>query len=250
MGWKKRQPRIYKVTNNQIRYAGRTDLKCLMLPDPEAARKVRAFIDFKTGKAPNLYFNPNGYDEWPLQTAAYRKSDDTYEENGIVHLDKETGGMLWFPYNKTYKNDIKRFEALCNYWWLTYGEEYKDKLRGGAPSVTTICGMLDKPALVQWAANSTVEYISERYPLESGESMSDLLEEAKKNYRRVSAKAMDIGTQTHGHIEAWIKSDGKVDPPSDAPDEVTNSFVAFLDWWKAHKVEPIEIEVVTYGKFS
>jgi len=256
-----KSPRLYQSPGEGYLYAGTTDLKCLMLPTPESNGKLPYIIDFKTGSPLKGDAKKNGYGEWPMQTASYRNASNGVQGNGIVHLSKEDGAMSWFDYSDSYIADLEAFEFLCRYWRNRNAKVLEEK--GGLPSSTTILGALDKPALIWWAVNSMRDYLYnaldgaddtiEYHPDKDGVQiirlsvLHPLIEAARKNFRKVGKKAMDIGTQVHEAIELWFKTG--VEPPKNAPDEVTASFVAFLDWVDLHQVEAIEVEKIVYGKF-
>lgn len=104
------------------------------------------------------------------------------------------------------------------------------------PSVTEILGLLDKsPALMQWAVNQALEYVKLH-----GLTPESLIE-AKSHYRDVSAEMMDIGSEVHSSIEAYIKN-GK-DKMGEIKPEVQNALIAFWDWEKEHKVKWLESEM-------
>jgi hypothetical protein len=117
------------------------------------------------------------------------------------------------------------------------------------PSVTTIisdCNNKSGP-LTWWAARMTCEWIKENVgQQEMGiYSVTDKhLEEARKNFKSVSKKALDIGSQTHSAIENWLKT-GK--EPKDPQENVLNAFLAFLEFFDEHKMKPIELEFSVYG---
>jgi hypothetical protein len=72
--------------------------------------------------------------------------------------------------------------------------------------VTTIIGILDKPALIQWSANQAVDFIEDK--LESGLGLTGFdLDEARKAWTRKRDKAGDIGSLCHSWIEDFVKYD-------------------------------------------
>lgn len=84
------------------------------------------------------------------------------------------------------------------------------------PGVTTILGTLNKPALVQWAANEAVKYVENapifKLPLQGDEwrvkpdELKAVLEEARTAHAKKRDKAADQGTDVHAQIETYIKS--------------------------------------------
>jgi len=121
------------------------------------------------------------------------------------------------------------------------------------PSVTTITGMLDKPALLGWAARCAVEYISDNIdkvkdPIDvhKGEAV---LEEAKGAYKIKRDSAADSGTKCHDAIKIYIQ-DGMTDEVKDIinGDELAeNGFNAFLSWEKANHVEWVSVECEVFS---
>jgi len=71
------------------------------------------------------------------------------------------------------------------------------------PSVTTILGLLDKSApLMGWAAKVLIAYLENKIEsIKDGElilksdNASELLKEAKREYRRISQEARDVGKE-------------------------------------------------------
>ena len=76
--------------------------------------------------------------------------------------------------------------------------------------VTTVLGVLAKPALISWAAKMATEYITEHCEIEPEHGRylvsADDLEQAKKAHASKKDKAADIGTLVHGAVEQWIKN--------------------------------------------
>lgn len=117
------------------------------------------------------------------------------------------------------------------------------------PSVTTITGILDKPALLGWAANCAVDFIKEHLddlkdPIDVHKG-EDILEQARKAYTVKRDTAADAGTQCHHAIQMYIEGH---DPyPSLQCDEARNGYEAFLAWEKMNNVEWLESEVTVYS---
>ncbi len=114
------------------------------------------------------------------------------------------------------------------------------------PSVTTVIGVLDKSAaLMPWAANMVVEYIKANAKIDGAVPGfivdSSLLDDARKNYRKMSQEACDIGSEIHDIIEHYIK-EGR-DAVGELRPEVENGFLAFLEWEKQNGVEWHESEM-------
>ena len=133
---------------------------------------------------------------------------------------------------------------------------YYNKGKFKLPSVTTIISDCnDKSgALTNWAAQMVCEWIRENCKNDINwgseekfyEVYEDDLDNASKNFRDVSQKALDIGSEAHAAIEHWLET-GK--EPRDPQPEVLAAFIAFLEFFDAHKMKTYEIEFSVYGDY-
>jgi hypothetical protein len=123
--------------------------------------------------------------------------------------------------------------------------------------ITTICNLLDKSeALIQWAANCVVEYITQNASLVMDPEIGyyilpKLLNKARFYFRDVSKEAMDIGSQIHDIIKHYVKAKIKgeeldLTKYNNYREEVENGFLAFLNWEKINKVKWIDSEFIVY----
>ena len=121
------------------------------------------------------------------------------------------------------------------------------------PSVTTITGQLDKSGpLTYWAANCACDYILneiEKTPEQNWPTIKGFLypviESARKNFRKVSSQALDIGSAVHTAIEHYLKTGQEPQAPSD---QVLSAFLAFLEWLdKWETWETLYTEHTVYG---
>jgi hypothetical protein len=100
------------------------------------------------------------------------------------------------------------------------------KLNNGelVPGVTTVLGVMNKPALVPWANKLGLQGI------EVGKYVDVLAE---------------IGTIAHEMILCHVKNEkfNTENMPPDLIDKAENSFLSYLEWERRHKVEPILCEV-------
>ena len=117
------------------------------------------------------------------------------------------------------------------------------------PSVTTITGLLDKPALVGWAGNAACDYVldevgKQTWPI-TLQAFSSIVEAARTNFRKVGRKAMDIGSKVHAAIEEYLQSGREPFRPEDA---VLSGFLAFLEWQGKHRLEVITTEQTVYAE--
>jgi len=123
------------------------------------------------------------------------------------------------------------------------------------PSVTTITGMLDKPALLGWAANCAVDHIFDniakvRDPQSNVHEVEAVLEAARKAYAVKKDDAAMAGTMVHDAIEAYIR---KLDyapilmcTDPDVQERAQTGFAAFLSWESKNYVKWLESEVTVY----
>lgn len=95
-------------------------------------------------------------------------------------------------------------------------------LKDGSPcdcSVSQLCGILDKPQLVPWAAKVTAQAIADALkpgtPYTAAQ-IEDICMEGKKAHRVVKDTAGDLGTRVHkivgAYIEGQLMPDGIADP--------------------------------------
>lgn len=119
--------------------------------------------------------------------------------------------------------------------------------------VTSIVGVLDKPALMYWAVNMAIEYLDNN--LKAGESLDEvqiktLLDNAKKAHRVKKDKSADIGTMIHNWIERYVKSRIEKRPAPERPinEEMNNAIDGFFKWAKDNKVQLIDSEQKIYSK--
>ena len=113
------------------------------------------------------------------------------------------------------------------------------------PSVTTIIGEYsNKDALIQWAANSSTEYIKEHWEEMQGMGIGCHLNAARFHYRALSKEALDIGSEFHAIAERIYKE--KVIYESDN-EKVRNCVDAFENWILDNDVMMIATERSVYG---
>ena len=130
-------------------------------------------------------------------------------------------------------------ERLHAYRWRE-----KDLLVSG---VTKIIGILDKPALVQWAANMASEYILENTPQwpVMWDDFIQTCKEAKTAHRRTSKEATDIGKEAHTFAELTFKQ-REVPYPTDPKSRKCAE--AFMDWRYATEIKAIDVERMVFSK--
>ena len=94
---------------------------------------------------------------------------------------------------------------------FTFEEKRHRYFLDGKPltGVTTILGVIAKPALVPWAAKMVTTYISENCKTDDDGNYlvsQEELMEAKSAHRKKKEAAGDFGTVVHNQIEAYVKA--------------------------------------------
>lgn len=121
--------------------------------------------------------------------------------------------------------------------------------------VTTIIGVLDKPALVSWSANCAVDYILENQDPDTKGSDKVLIpkfqvEEARTAWAKKRDKAGDVGTQCHAWVELYAKS--KIKNTKYAPqyesEQVEKMVDKFIEWSEQNKVKFLLSEQTLYSE--
>ena len=147
------------------------------------------------------------------------------------------------------KLDLKEAPCIFDEVAHTYTARKDSKLW---PGTTTICGLLDKPFLMSWAAKEVVTFLAGRQEeikeLDKAGYLK-LLDEAKMSYRRKSKEALTSGSTAHDWIEAHIKAqiEGRViegGPETIEDKKARASVLAFLEWEKSHEIVWMASELV------
>lgn len=123
--------------------------------------------------------------------------------------------------------------------------------------VTTVLGVLAKPALIQWAADMAIGYIEEKsgppqmisgYPFFSVSPI--ILAEARLAHRKKKEAAGVKGTDLHAQVEIlineWIKQDDG--HPSNLIGIASEGLKAFADWAVKNNVRFLASEKKVYSK--
>ncbi len=112
--------------------------------------------------------------------------------------------------------------------------------------VTTILGVIAKPALIPWAVKTCADYIMdncERH--EDGWLVSEKdLKEAKSAHRKKKESAGDVGTLVHDAVENYVKN-GEI---PELPENIMKMFNEFKDWYDEGKYTLIESEKKLYSE--
>lgn len=119
--------------------------------------------------------------------------------------------------------------------------------------VTTVLGVIAKPALVGWAANQACDYIEKNFPtaeqlFEKPTIFTELIKEARTAWRKKRDKAADSGTNVHETLEGMIKDaiakDGYLPETKSEEKQIQH----FINWAVENKVKFLECEKVLYDK--
>jgi len=113
---------------------------------------------------------------------------------------------------------------------------------------TGVLSVLNKPALIPWAVNMCVDYISKS--IKPGVAIDEIaiktmLDEAKRAHNVKRDAAGDIGTLVHNYCEQYIKGQN---PSLPVNEQIRNGALAFLDWAKTHDVKFVEAERKIYSR--
>ena len=116
--------------------------------------------------------------------------------------------------------------------------------------VTTVLGVLAKPALIQWAANEAIKYLMEHitelltFPIVK-ERVDEILEKARTAHAQKRDKSADIGTLAHAEVEKYIKT-GNWTPTGNK--QIDDMVMLFIVWAQKEKVKFLASEKVVHSK--
>ena len=132
---------------------------------------------------------------------------------------------------------------------------------GEVPSVTTILSAIAKPALIGWAAKVEREMVIEvsghlhRDSLHKEMNATDWKKALEgllgltKASQKLMTKAGDIGSQAHSLIEWQIQTWMDIPLPKPEVSEAAQwAFMAWEDWARSVKLEPIASEQTVWSK--
>lgn len=111
------------------------------------------------------------------------------------------------------------------------------------PSVTTLTGLLDKPALPKWAARSAAEWCANNPEMLAAMGHAAFIEAAAGAPWDKSRKAAERGTRIHDAAEMLITT-GEVAPEDDDDRPLIEMAADFLDRWDA---QPILTESMVFA---
>lgn len=116
------------------------------------------------------------------------------------------------------------------------------------PSVTGVLSVINKPALVNWAANMASDHW--KSSVEPGVSydeiqLNNIWKDAKYAHNKKKTDSADIGSFVHKWVEDFIH--GRK-PPEPVNDQLRESTERFLKWKNDHKVKFLSSEQVVYSR--
>lgn len=122
---------------------------------------------------------------------------------------------------------------------------YTTEATGPIPSVTTILGRLDKPALKWWAANLQQTADKEAFAefSEKGGNIDDYLARVKGAFNRTARAEADYGSEAHSLIEWHCKLmlGVKTERPT-VSDRGEAIFGRAEEWMKEVELQPVAVE--------
>ena len=140
---------------------------------------------------------------------------------------------------------MTKFAAPIKRHETAKGHYYKDANGHRVPGVTTILGDgVPKPALINWAANSTAEAAVDRWDELTELSPSERLKTLQGARYEKTDRAKKRGTEVHGYAERLVKGE-KVEG---IPDELRGHVEAYVRFLDRYDVDPILVEatVISY----
>jgi len=114
---------------------------------------------------------------------------------------------------------------------------------------TTVLGIVAKPALIQWSANMTAQYVLDNYTETDERSIEQICKEAKVAHRKRKESAGEYGNMVHDTISEIIqdvieKEEGFIRSGKNPNKSIQN----FLDWAIENKVKFLATEMNIYSE--
>jgi len=142
------------------------------------------------------------------------------------------------------KKEIKLYNGKISIWFDEEKHIFTDKDGDRILGVTSITNIIDKsPVLIPWAIKMMGNYLV----YYAGQPITrELIDEAKREWRKVKEEAADIGSLIHEFAAQWITLKKKPEIPED--EQVRNGAIAFMKWVKDTGVEFDNSEKIIYSK--
>lgn len=127
------------------------------------------------------------------------------------------------------------------------GRHYTHPVTGDdLPSVTNICGILDKPALSRWSARVVAEQAWDLRNSLSGLGRDEAIDILKNAPWRSSGRSADRGTTIHAFMEAALKGDARPDLGGQARD-YQQAAESVLAWFDDNDITLVASEQTVFG---
>lgn len=108
--------------------------------------------------------------------------------------------------------------------------------------VTTVLGVISKPALIPWASGQAVEHVRSNWKVNkpySKKERDEILEQAKGAHARKKDNGADVGTRTHEAVELYTRSGQDYDG---GDEQISPMFARFKEWAEGVGAKFIESE--------
>ncbi len=144
--------------------------------------------------------------------------------------------------SELYGGEVKLQFSDFNHSYVLLPEETK------VPSVTTVLSVINKPALINWAANQAVAYVETyiRPGLSYDEvQLKQIFNDAKRAHMKRKQDTADIGSMVHEWISKFIKGEN---PELPINEQLKSSVSNFLEWKEKHNVKFLLTEQPVYSR--
>jgi hypothetical protein len=145
---------------------------------------------------------------------------------------------------------------MANFKYYTHPDTGEKHIR-----VSSVLAQLNKPALVQWAANCAADYIQQQWDKDKEIILATRpqcavdkwvamhTERAKRNFRSVSRAALDVGTAVHEAIEEYLKVGVKRKMDSKQAQAGFDAFFKWMDSFGISRDNTVHTERTVYGSW-
>lgn len=129
-----------------------------------------------------------------------------------------------------------------------YTKETEGK-KESVPSVSSILGLLDKPAILYWSIKKTVGYIGEHLPELRAAGLTEdgaleILKKAKEFANEQAKEQAYIGTQVHKLLHQYLLGEKVYE--NDLDEKVLNAYTGAIEWLKDVNFQPLGVEQSVY----
>jgi len=113
--------------------------------------------------------------------------------------------------------------------------------------VTTVLGVIAKPALIQWAANMAIDHVESKvHEVDIDVLVNEVLPEARKAHCRKRDKAAEQGTDVHAECEKYVLDCIANGGEAMVAPHDNKQVQHFIDWACKNKVKFLESEKKVY----